>query len=135
VLAKLFARSYVFRMPVVTAEQFDLITDDPRREGYQGLLAELREFHAATQELGGLLTQGQAAKILNVSASQVGVWTSRGRLRSRCVAGVRMVAAGEVTALLRERMAGVVHPVGRGHKAPSLADVAKAAWADVFEVE
>jgi len=112
----------------ITAEQFELVSDDPRRESISD---ELRQWWQASREMRGLLTQSQAALILGVSGGQVGVWVKRGRLSSRVVAGVRMVGGAEVTALLHERNAEVRCAGGRGIKAPSLASLADAAWEDM----
>lgn len=115
----------------VAVLQPELISDDPRCEDSQGIMADVREFVAASREFGGLLTSGQAAKILDVSSGQVSSWALRGRLRSKMVLGVRMVSAGEVLALRRERSSGVLQTGGRGHKAASLSDLVSAAWDDI----
>jgi len=116
-------------MPFVAAQQFELISDDPRCE--DSLVSELREFWKATREMHGVLTQTQAARILGVSAGQVGVWMQRGRLTVRVVAGARMVGGAEVAALLRERQSEIRASGGRGIKAPSLAELSAAAWQDL----
>jgi hypothetical protein len=115
----------------VTAQQFDLISDDPRRESHPGMFAEFAEFYRASRELRGLLTQAQAAKILGVQRGQIGSWITRGRLSSRFVADVRMVSAGEVLALYKERQEEIRKSGGRGVKAPSLSELAQAAWEDM----
>lgn len=114
----------------VTAAQFDLITDDPRTE-FPGIRAGILEFIHASKEMGGLLTMTQAAKILDVTSGQISVWASRGRIRSRVVLEVKMVAASDVIALHKERTQEGLRTGGRGMKAPSLADMAKAAWDDL----
>jgi len=116
-------------MSAITAEQFDLITDDPRVECSS--LSELRQFWQASKELGGLLTQSQAARILNVDAGCIHMWIQRGKLQSREVAGVRMVGGVEITALLRQRKTEAKNVGGRGHKSPSLCDLIEAAKADL----
>lgn len=119
-------------MSAAVALQPELISDDPRRETEStGVLADLRAFLTATRELGGLLTAGQAAKILGVHSSSIGVWVRRGRLTARDVLGVQMVSAPEVLALHRQRLAEGVAPGGRGHKAPSLRAMAEEAWRDI----
>lgn len=120
-------------MPPVAAnaQQFDLITDDPRTESHPGMLAEFAEFYRASRDLRGLLTQAQAARILGVQSGQVGAWVTRGRLSSRVVADVRMVSAAEVLALYKERSVEIRKGAGYGVKAPSLADLAEAALADL----
>ena len=94
-------------------------------------MADVREFIQATKELHGLLTPGQACKILDVSTGQMSVWTRRGRISSKMILGVRMVSAGEVMALLRERNQEAVRAGGRGVKAPSLSALAASAWEDI----
>lgn len=112
----------------VTAEQFELVTDDPRRDSISD---ELRQWWQASREMRGLLTQTQAALILGVQTGQIASWIKRGRLSSRMVAGVRMVGGGEVTALLHERNQEIRCAGGRGVKAPSLSSLADAAWEDM----
>lgn len=116
-------------MAVALQPEFTL--DDPRDEASQGIMADIREFVAASRECGGLLTVGQGAKILDVSSGQVSSWALRGRIKSKMVLGVRMVSAGEVLALRRERDAEGLKVGGRGHKAASLADMVSAAWQDI----
>lgn len=113
------------------AAQIDLITDDPRCESSQGIMADVREFFAASRECKGLLTLGQAAKILDVGANQVSVWVARGRIKSKVVLGVKMVSGGEVLALYRERLLSGPAKGGRGHKVPNLSEMAEAAWKDI----
>jgi hypothetical protein len=114
--------------PAVTAEQFELVTDDPRRDSISD---ELRQWWKASREMRGLLTQSQAALILGVNTGQIGVWIRRGRLSARVVAGVRMVGGAEITALLHERNHDIRRTGGRGVKAPSLSSLADAAWDDM----
>jgi hypothetical protein len=116
-------------MATTTAEQFDLISDDPRRES--GIFDELLDFVRASKEHRGLITMTQAARLLGVTAGQVSVWVSRGRLSIVTMMGVKMVSAGETLALMNERRAGEVRKGGRGNKAPDLADFASAAWDDL----
>lgn len=116
---------------MVAIAQAELITDDPRLEGSQGILADVREFMDASRECGGLLTVGQAAKILGVSSGHLSAWAGRGRIKAKVVLGVRMVSAGEVLALRRERLSQGISVGGRGHKAASLADMVSAAWQDI----
>jgi len=115
----------------IAALQPELISDDPRCEDSQGIMADIREFVASSRECGGLLTVGQAAKILDVSSGQVSSWALRGRIKSKMVLGVRMVSAGEVLALRRERSTEALKTGGRGHKAASLADLVFSAWQDI----
>lgn len=116
---------------MAVAAQIDLITDDPRCEATQGIMADIREFVQASRECGGLLTMGQAAKILDVGANQVSVWVARGRIKSKVVLGVKMVSAGEVLAFYRERAANGTKPGPRGLSAPLLADLVSTAWEDI----
>lgn len=114
----------------VAITQPELISDDPRCEGH-GVLADFRDFIQASKECKGLLTIGQAARILDVTSGQMSVWVNRGRIKSKVVVGVKMVSAGEVAALLRERNQDGVRTGGRGMKAPSLADMVSTAWEDI----
>lgn len=115
----------------ITAEQAELISDDPRSEASTST-DSLREFFIAQREMRGLLTQAQAALILGVHRGQIGSWVVRGRLSSRVVAGVRMVGGGEVAALLRERQVEIRSSGGRGIKAPSLTELVDAAMDDIW---
>ena len=117
-------------MGMVTAEQFDLISDDPRAE--LSSIAELRQFWKASREMGGLLTQAQAAKILDVPRGSIGTWIQRGKLKSFEVAGVNMVGGLEITALLRQRKTEALCVGGRGLKPASLSDMVSAAWEDLL---
>lgn len=94
-------------------------------------MADLREFVTASKECNGLLTPKQAAKLLDVPSGQISVWCARQRLKSVVVLGVKMVSAGEVLALYRERSSEGVRTGGRGMKAPSLVDMVSAAWEDI----
>ena len=116
------------------AAQAELITDDPRCDGsFADDLREWKRFLQLSREHGGLLTSGQAAKLLDVSTGQVGVWCSRGRLTSFLILGARMVAAPEVLLLRQERDLEIRQSGGRGIKAPSLAALALAAYEDAKE--
>lgn len=115
----------------IAVSQPELISDDPRCEDSQGIMADIKEFMAASRECGGLLTVGQAAKILDVSPGHISTWAGRGRLKAKVVLGVRMVSAGEVLALRRERATEGVRTGGRGLKAVSLADLVAGAWEDI----
>lgn len=111
--------------------QAELISDDPRCDAPQGIVADLKEFVAASRECGGLLTVGQAGKILDVPSSQVSVWASRGRIKAKVVLGVRMVSAKEVLALYRERITEGVKVGRRPAYASTLSDMVAAAWEDI----
>lgn len=115
----------------VAASQIELINDDPRCEPVAGVLSEVREFVKISKEWKGLLTVGQAARILQVSTGQMSVWCARQRIKSKVIAGVKMVSAGEVVALQRERASEAPAKGGRGIKAASLADMVEAAWEDI----
>lgn len=115
---------------MAVALQAELISDDPRCES-QGIMADIREFMDASRECGGLLTVGQAAKILDVPSNQVSAWAGRGRIKAKVVLGVRMVSAGEVLALRKERDSDGVSLGGRGRKSASLAGLVSAAWQDI----
>lgn len=114
------------------AAQAELITDDPRcGESVSDVLREWKRFRQLCKEHGGLMTSGQAAKIIGVPPGQISVWCSRGRLTSFEVLGARMVAAPEVLALYKERAEeGIRNGAGRGVKAPSLAELARVCWDD-----
>lgn len=118
-----------------TAEQFDLITDDPRCEDTLGNpFKEFKRFRELQKEHGNLLTISQAARILDVTSSQVSVWVSRQRFTSYTCLGAKMIPAIEVIALYKERAEeGIRTGAGRGVKAPSLAEMAKLMWNDLDE--
>lgn len=119
----------------VGSAQFELFTDDPRIERKGGIIAEFRQFYRASQEMRGLLTTGQASKVLGVNSGMVSQWVAKGRLSSVVIADVKMVSAAEVLALYRERAEEGCYVGGRGHKAPSLRDMAESAYRDCFEGE
>lgn len=117
---------------MAVAAQIDLISDDPRCDASsQGIMADIREFVSASRECGGLLTVGQASKVLGVPSNQVSVWAARGRIKARVVLGVRMVSAGETLALLRERNAEGIKVGRRPASAASLSDMVSSAWEDI----
>lgn len=119
----------------VTAIQPELIVDDLRRPVESvGIVAELREVMKAQREMGGLLTSGQAAKVLGVNSGAINVWVRRGRLTGRDVLGVLMVSASEVLAMHRQRESDGVSVGGRGLKAASIRDMAEQAWRDIDPV-
>ena len=112
--------------------QSELTLEDPRREvESSGVIDDLREFVRASRELRGLLTVGQAARILNCDPSAINVWIRRGRLQCREIVGVRMVSAAEILVMHRQRLSEERQSGGRGHKAPSLAAMAAEAWRDI----
>jgi hypothetical protein len=117
------------------AAQAELITDDPRcGESVSDVLREWKRYRQLCKEHGGLLTTGQAAKILDVASGQVSSWCHRGRLPSFDVLGARMIPAPEVLMLYKERTEeGVRTAGGRGVKAPSLSELARACWDDLSE--
>jgi len=117
-------------MPFVAAQQFDLISDDPRVQ--PSALTELRDFWRASKELGGLLTQSQAARILDVPPGCISMWIQRGKLQAREIAGVRMVSGLEVTAILRQRQTEAKSLGGRGLKTPSFTSLVDAAREDLL---
>lgn len=121
----------------LAAEQFDLITDDPRTDDAgPSAIREFRRFRALQKEHGNLLTSGQAARILGVSSNQVSSWVARQRFTSFLVMGARMIPAAEVIALYKERTEqGIRTGAGQGSKAPSLAEMARLMWNDLEDAE
>lgn len=117
----------------VAAEQFDLITDDPRTDDAgPSAIKEFRRFRSLQKEHGNLLTSGQAARILGVPSSQVSAWVARQRFTSFVCMGARMIPASEVIALYKERTEqGIRTGAGQGMKAPSLAEMARLMWDDL----
>lgn len=114
------------------AVQPEFLLDDARDESKSsGIVADLKEFVRAQRELGGLLTAGQAAKILGCNSGSINVWVRRGRLTARTILGVQMVSAPEVLAMHRQRAAEGLSTGGRGVKAPSLSVLAAEAWRDI----
>lgn len=116
-----------------TAQQYDLITDDPRcEENGPKAIQEFRRFRDLQKEHGNLLTTGQAARIIGVPTSQIGAWVGRQRFTSFLVMGARMIPAAEVIALYKERTEeGIRTGAGQGSKAPSLAEMARLMWHDL----
>jgi len=115
-----------------TAQQFDLITDDPRLdESGPNAIKEFKRFRALQKEHGNLLTVSQAARILEVSSSQVSVWVARQRFTSFLCLGATMIPASEVFALFKERTEQGIRVGGRNSKAPSLAEMARLMWQDL----
>ena len=111
-------------MPLAaTAEQFELITDDPRADVEElGPIALLSQFRAAQAEHGELIARPLAAAILGVSAQQVGYWCLKGRLTNIEIGPVKMVSGSEVQALYQERLENDLPVGGRGKKLPSMAE-------------
>ena len=115
-----------------TAEQFDLITDDPRvDDAGPKAIGEFKRFRQLQKEYGNLLTPSQAARILDVSSGQISVWVSRQRFTSFVCLGTTMIPASEVLALYKERTEEGIRSGGRGKQAPSLAELAKLMWNDL----
>lgn len=129
-LSKACASATAFSM-VAGALQADMFPDLPSSDASCGVVAELRQFYRASRELRGLLTQSQASRILNCQTGVISNLISRGRLSFREVAGVRMVSAAEILALHKERDSESRNVGGRGLKAPSLSQLADAAWDDM----
>lgn len=121
-------------MSVAAVHQPELISDDPRCEASTAeILGEWKRFRQLSKDHGGLLTTGQAGKLLGVPPGQISTWILRGRFTSFKVLGARMVPAPEVVALLKERQSEDLSQGGRGLKAPSLSELARAMWADLDE--
>jgi hypothetical protein len=122
-----------FSMPAVIAQdEFEL--KDARIESPScGVFAELRDFYKASKALGGLLTQTQAARILEIHSGSISSLVLRGRLSSVVVGGIRMVSAAEILALHKERSAADRSLGGRGLKAPVLSDMIEGAWEDILK--
>lgn len=117
----------------LAAEQFDLITDDPRTDDAgPSAIKEFRRFRELQKEHGTLLTPSQAARILGVSPNQVSTWVARQRFTSFVVMGSRMIPAAEIIALYKERTEqGIRTGAGQGSKAPSLAEMSRLMWKDL----
>lgn len=110
-----------------TAEQFELISDDPRVDesdvGPLELIRQWRKAHA--DHPGGLVTRPFAAELLGISTSQIGVWTLSGRLTDVVIGPARMLPVDEVMAMWRERREQGLSVGGRGKKLPSMAEVVR----------
>lgn len=111
-------------MATATAEQFELIEDDPRIECTG--MDMIRQWRAARKEHGELVARGFAAQILGVSSGQVAVWCTRGRLSDIVIGSIKAVALDEVVALRKERMENELSVGGYGKKMPSMAEVVRA---------
>lgn len=102
----------------------ELISDDPREDAsVSEVWAEWKRFHSLSKEHGGLLTTGQAARLLEVSTGQIAGMITRGRMTRFHVLGVNMVPAPEVALFRKQRDSGELPVGGRGHKAVSLSEV------------
>lgn len=110
-----------------TAEQVELITDDPRVDaGEVGPLELLRQWRKANAEHpNGLLARPLAAEILGVSTAQISSWVGRGRLTDICIGPCKLLCADEVIALRKERMEEGLSVGGRGKKLPSMSEVVR----------
>ena len=117
----------------LTAEQFELITSDPRAEKVFSVMDEWRKFRELSKQEGGLITAGAAGKFLGVPTGQVNSWMSRGRLSVFELQDVKFLSGREVMALYKEREVEGPRTGGRGKKAPSLAEVVRAAAEDMSE--
>ena len=117
-----------------TRNDVELITDDPRKE-IASVLGEWRAFRETCKEEGGLITQGQAAVILGVSSGTMSVWMGRGRFSTFKFLGAKFVSSREVLACYDQREKGEMAVGGRGHKAPALADLVRAAKVDFKKVD
>jgi len=116
------------------AEQLELITDDPRvKETVRGVVQEWKAFRATSKEVGGLITRSQAAKILDSTTDVICTWIRRGRLTGYNFLGTHFCSSKEVLLLAKERLEGNISKGGRGKKAPSLAEMVKAAKSDYSE--
>ena len=92
----------------------ELISDDPRVSLPH--VSDVRRLREAAEEHGQLITTGQAARILDCSTGQVGVWTNRGKFtRVEALGGV-MVPLAEVLAYKSLRDSGGALGGGRGHR-------------------
>ena len=119
-------------MSVAAIHQAELISDDPRCDATSAeIIGEWKRFRQLSKEHGGLLTTGQAGKLLGVPPGQISTWILRGRFTSFKVLGARMVPAPEVVALLKQRKSEDLSQGGRGHKSPSLAELARTMWDDL----
>lgn len=109
----------------VTADQLDLITDDPRREAKKSPLAILRELTHARETYGELITPTLAARVLDVSRQHLDTWMRRGRLTRVEIGQCVFVPAQEIEVLYEERRTGEVTKIPGQKKLPSLAEVIK----------
>lgn len=112
-----------------TAEQFELIEDDPRSAAEDiGPLQLIRDFRAAQRKHGDLISRPLAGAILGISTAHLSSLCGRGRLTAIDIGPTHFLAVSEVMALYRERQ-GELPKGGRGHKLPSLAQVVRDAAA------
>lgn len=113
-------------MTTAEIEQFELIEDDPRSESESGSTrGMLQQWRNARAEHGELISRAFGAALLGVSAGQVAVWCSRGRLTNIECGIYKTVALDEVIALRQERIDKELPVGGKGKKLPSMSEVIK----------
>jgi len=110
----------------VTADQLELIKDDPRKEASDlGPLEMIRKVKEAREEHGELISHPMACEILGISSGTLSTYLSRGKLTRIDIGPMKLLSGREIEAFYNERKSGVKYPSGRGHKRPTLAEVAK----------
>ena len=112
----------------------ELISDDPRCESpVAGVYLEWKRFRELSKEYGGLLTTGQAAKLLDVTTSYLSTMISRGRFTRFTVLGSSMIPAPEIILFAKQRAEGSFRAGGRANQSVSLGDLVNQGFADNVE--
>lgn len=108
-----------------TAEQFELISDDPRVDDADlGPLQLIRAWRKANADHpGGLIARPLAAEILGISTAHISSLVGRGRFTDVAIGPCKLLPVDEVMALWRERRDEGLSVGGRGKKLPSMAEV------------
>lgn len=92
----------------------ELISDDPRLSLPH--VEDVQKLREASALHGTLITTGQAARILECSTAQLGVWVQRGKFTRLDALGGVMVPLAEVVAYRDLRDSGGSMGGGRGHR-------------------
>lgn len=95
----------------------------------------IAEFSVLSIVHDGLMTSGQAARVIGVPLGTIGTWIARGRFTVMHVLGATMLPQQEVAAMrFWYREASATAARGRGQKAPTAAELVKAGWGDMKEL-
>lgn len=98
-------------MASTTADQLELIQDDPRKEvSSLGPRAMIRALREAREEHGELISFPAACKILDVTRGHLGSLVLRGHLTRIEIGPMKLLSGNEIEALYDLRRAGEIHP-------------------------
>ena len=110
----------------LTADQYELIEDDPRVDADKaGPMEMIKAWRDAREKYGDLVSRAFGASVLGVGTSSISVWCSRGRLTDVKIGKITCVPLDEILALRDERMNDGLSVGGHGKKMPSMSEVIK----------